>query len=84
MTPFILAEKPELSANEAIELSMKMMEGHKMEFFMLWLSFIGWSILGILTLCIGYLWLVPYMYTATAAFYEDVKADYESKQIAAA
>ena len=84
MTPFILAEKPELSANEAIELSMKMMEGHKMEFFMLWLSFIGWCILGILTLCIGYLWLVPYMYTATAAFYEDVKADYESKQIAAA
>ena len=81
LTPFILAEKPELSANEAIELSMKMMEGHKMEFFMLWLSFIGWSILGILTLCIGYLWLVPYMYTATAAFYEDVKADYESKQV---
>ena len=81
MTPFILAEKPELSAKEAIELSMKMMEGHKMEFFMLCLSFIGWCILGILTLCIGYLWLVPYMYTATAAFYEDVKAEYESKQI---
>lgn len=81
MTPFILVEKPELSANEAIELSMKMMDGHKMEFFLLWLSFIGWCVLGLLTLCIGYLWLVPYIYTTTVAFYEDVKAEYESKQV---
>ena len=81
MTPFILAEKPELSAKEAIDLSMEMMEGHKMEFFMLWLSFIGWCLLGLLTLGIGYLWIMPYMYTATAAFYEDVKAEYESKQV---
>ena len=81
MTPFILAEKPELSAQEAIDLSMKMMEGHKMEFFKLWLSFIGWCLLGILTLGIGCLWLVPYMYAATAAFYEDVKAEYENTQV---
>ena len=83
MTPFILVEKPELSANEAIELSMKMMDGRKMDLFLLYLSFIGWAILGLLTLCIGYLWLYPYMYTTIAAFYEDVKADYESKQVAA-
>ena len=84
MTPFILAEKPELSAKEAIDLSMEMMEGHKMEFFMLWLSFIGWCLLGLLTLGIGYLWIMPYMYTATAAFYEDVKAEYEGRQTVAA
>ena len=83
MTPFILADKPELTANEAIELSMKMMDGHKLDFFILTLSFIGWSILAIFTLCIGYLWLVPYMYTTMAAFYEDVKAEYEAKAVVA-
>jgi uncharacterized membrane protein len=40
------------------------------------LSFIGWFVLSVLTLGIGLLWLIPYAQTATAAFYEDVKADY--------
>lgn len=84
MTPFILTEKPELTAEESIKLSMAMMDGHKMEFFLLCLSFIGWMILGIFTLCIGYLWLIPYMNTTIVAFYEDVKAEYESKMSVAA
>lgn len=83
LVPFILADKPELSAEEAINLSMKMMDGHKLDLFILSLSFIGWAILGILTLCIGYLWLTPYIYTTMVAFYEDVKAEYESKAVAA-
>ena len=83
LTPFILTDKPELSANEAIELSMKMMDGHKLDLFILYLSFIGWYLLSILTLCVGMLWVMPYMYTAMAAFYEDVKAEYESKAVVA-
>ena len=83
LTPFILIDKPELSANEAIELSMKMMDGHKLDLFILYLSFIGWYLLSILTLCVGMLWVMPYMYTAMAAFYEDVKAEYESKAVVA-
>lgn len=83
-TPFILNDKPELPANEAINLSMKMMDGHKLDLFLLELSFIGWYLLGILTLCIGYLWIVPYQYTTMAVFYEDVKAEYEAKQQIAA
>ena len=83
LTPFILTDKPELSANEAIELSMKMMDGHKLDLFILYLSFIGWYLLSILTLCIGMLWVMPYMYTTMTAFYEDVKAEYESKAVAA-
>ena len=81
LTPFILRDNPELSAKEALGLSEKMMEGRKMDFFLLSLSFIGWHILATLSLCIGYLWLIPYMYTTTVAFYEDVKADYESKRL---
>lgn len=79
LVPYILVDKPELSANEAINLSMKMMKGHKFDFFWLCLSFIGWILLAILTLGIGLFWLLPYMYTAYAAFYQDVKAEYEAK-----
>jgi uncharacterized membrane protein len=77
MTPFILEENPELSANDAIDRSRAMMKGHKFDLFWLMLSFIGWYILCFFTLGIGFLWLAPYQETAIAAFYEDVKADYE-------
>lgn len=79
MTPYILKDNPELSANQAINLSMKMMKGHKFDLFYLYLSFIGWSILSMFTLGLGYLWLMPYMYTSMAAFYQDVKNDYITK-----
>ena len=78
MTPYILEEHPELTANEAIDHSRAMMKGHKFDLFWLYLSFIGWGILCIFTLGIGLLWLVPYMQTAQSSFYEDVKADYEA------
>ncbi len=77
LTPYILEENPDLSANEAIDHSRAMMKGHKFDLFYLYLSFIGWFFLSFLTLGIGFFWLIPYMYTAQAAFYEDVKADYE-------
>ena len=77
MTPFILDEFPELSPSEAIHRSRMMMKGHKFDLFWLYLSVIGWGILCLFTFGIGFLWLVPYMQTAEAAFYEEVKADYE-------
>ncbi len=83
MSPFILKDNPELSANQAINLSMKMMKGHKFDLFCLMLSFIGWGILAIFTFGIGYLWLAPYMSTTMVAFYEDVKAEYEAQPVAA-
>ena len=76
MTPFILEENPELDASSAIHRSRMMMRGHKFDLFYLYLSFIGWFILGILTAGIGFLWLAPYVDTSLAAFYEEVKADY--------
>ena len=76
MTPYILIDNPELSANQAIYLSKKMMKGHKFDLFILHLSFIGWAFLSIFTLGIGLLWVMPYMMTAQAAFYQDLKKDY--------
>ena len=73
LTPYILVEHLEMSANEAIEESMRLMDGHKFDLFYLQLSFIGWAILSILSLGLGFFWLIPYQMTAQAAFYRDIK-----------
>lgn len=79
MTPFVLLDQPELKFDAAIERSMTLMKGYKWKFFCLQLSFIGWAFLSILTLGIGFLFLIPYMQTAAAFFYEDLKAEHAEK-----
>ena len=79
MTSFVLYDNPEMKNNEAIELSMKMMDGHKMDLLWLYLTFIGWGILCIFSLGIGYFWLAPYMQASLAQFYEEVKEDYTKR-----
>lgn len=73
MTPFILAEHPEMTASQAIDASKAMMDGHKMDLFLLQLTFIGWELLCGFTLGIGSLFLNPYRNAATAVFYENLK-----------
>lgn len=79
MTTFILRDYKDLRYDSAIELSMAMMQGHKWDLFWLYLTFIGWGILCLFTLGIGYFWLQPYMTSTLANFYEEVKAEYEQK-----
>ena len=71
MTPFLMAEDPTLTANEAIKLSQEKMRGHKGELFCLGLSFFGWAVLAVLTGGIGEIFLNPYINAAYAAFYRD-------------
>lgn len=80
MTPYVLKDNPNMKSNEAIEESMRLMSGHKAELFLLSLSFIGWALLSLLTLGIGFLWLIPYMQTACAYFYEDLKKEAGERQ----
>lgn len=75
MAFFIIADDPECGPLEAIGRSKEMMRGNKWKFFCLHWRFFGWSLLCLLTGGIGFLWLVPYMQTSFAAFYEDVKWD---------
>ena len=79
MTPYLLKDEPELGANATIEKSMKMMAGNKIKLLKLDFSFIGWIFLSMLTLNIGLLWVTPYMYTARAEFYEDLKKAYQAE-----
>ena len=74
LAPYILADNPDLSANEAINRSMEMMKGHKMRLFLMWLGYIGFALLSILALGIPLLWLYPYYQVVLAKFYEEVKA----------
>ncbi len=74
-TYYILKDHPELSPNEVITASKTRMQGKKGKYFLLNLSFIGWSFLCILTLGLGFLWLVPYISTSLAVFYEQEIAE---------
>lgn len=70
---YIKLDNPELSVTDVISKSKQMMKGHKWDFFVLELSFLGWEILGIFTFGILYLWLVPYMQVTYANFYNEIK-----------
>jgi uncharacterized membrane protein len=81
MVPFIMADPNyTLKYDEAITESRNMMNGKKMDLFVLYLSFLGWFILSLLTLGIGLLWLVPYINAATSAFYLDITNGYSNGQ----
>ena len=79
MTFYILKDHPELSGNDAITASRKLMDGHKGDLFILQLSFIGWFLLSCLTCGILFFYTVPYYYATEAAFYESIKEEYSSK-----
>ncbi len=57
---YIQSENPEMKWDKCLEKSEKMMDGHKMELFSLELGFIGWFILGVLTMGIAFIWVIPY------------------------
>jgi len=73
MAFYIMNDNPDIKPIEAINKSKAMMKGYKGKYFLLSLSFIGWYLLGILTLGIGYIWLTPYVGLSTANFYENLK-----------
>ncbi len=73
MVPFLMRDYPELGAREALKLSRQLMKGYKWNLFVLQFSFLGWIILSVLTAGIGFLWLLPYMRTTQAHFYQDLK-----------
>ncbi|MCD8313250.1 MAG: DUF975 family protein [Bacteroidales bacterium] len=81
MTYYILVDNPELGCDQAIHRSRELMQGHKMDLFLLDLSFIGWFLLSLITFGIGFFWLIPYFYTTRAAFYEDVKAEWDARNL---
>ncbi|MDB8793744.1 DUF975 family protein [Romboutsia sp. 1001216sp1] len=81
MTPYIFVDKEELGLIDSIRLSIKMMKGNKWNLFVINLSFIGWALLCILTLGIGYLWLGPYIQLTITNFYIDLDNNFNKVSI---
>ncbi len=76
MTPYLVADYPDLDARRALKISMAITDGHKMEIFVMYLSFAGWMVLSMFTLEILHLVYVgPYMETAMAGLYDELLAD---------
>ncbi|MBP5342824.1 DUF975 family protein [bacterium] len=69
MSVYILKDNPDMSADECITMSRKIMNGHKWELFCLEFSYIGWIILCILTFGILSFWVSPKMQQAKYLFY---------------
>lgn len=70
---FLLADHRNLSAMDAIRSSVSLMRGHKWQYFFLGFRFIGWFLLGILSLGIGFLWIIPYFQATLAEFYLELR-----------
>ena len=87
LVPYILAENPKLTGKEAILLSRKMMDGHKAEAFVLYLSMIGWELLSVITLgYAGIFFVNPYFASIKANYWADLRENYlkeheEAKQL---
>ena len=74
LTFYILADDQSIKPQDALKKSKSKMDGHKEKLIYLWLRFLLLAILCILTLGIGFLWLIPYVHVTMAKFYDDVRA----------
>ena len=71
--PYLLAEDPSLAPNEALSKSKQMTMGHKLDIFVLDLSFILWNLLGLLTFGISAYFVAPYTEATNARLYHVLK-----------
>tara|TARA_B100001964_G_C13975327_1_gene483755 strand:- start:66 stop:698 length:633 start_codon:yes stop_codon:yes gene_type:complete len=74
-TFFILSEDENIGPVDTLKKSYNMMIGNKWKYFCLTCRFIGWTLLSIITLGIGFLWFYPYFWVSTAKFYESIEVD---------
>jgi uncharacterized membrane protein len=70
MSFYILADNPNMTASEALNESKRITRGHKAELFVLSLSFILWYLLMCVTFGLAGIYVLPYVNTTTANFYQ--------------
>ena len=73
LVPFLYLDNPDKEAPELLKLSEDMMNGHKMDLFMLYLSFIPYHLLGIITCGLFEFYVMPLQTLATTKFLLEVK-----------
>ncbi len=75
MAYLIMSENPDVGPMEAINRSKILMAGHKSEFFSFVISFIGWFFLSLITIGVGFLFLIPYYNASKIYFYKSLIGD---------
>lgn len=73
MVNYIAADNKDIDVKGALMASKEMMDGYKVDFLVFILSFLGWIIVGVLTLGIGLIWVIPYISYSGALYYEELK-----------
>lgn len=74
LVPYLLAENPDMDIKRAKQISQTTMDGEKMDFFVLQLSFIGWFCLGLMLCGYGLYAVMPYYQATEAEFYTCMRA----------
>lgn len=69
------------SVKTSIKNSIKYMSGHRWEYIVFNLSFLGWFLLGIISCGIGFLWIMPYFQTAQVGFFDDLRIRWEAENM---
>ena len=72
MVTYLLLDNPQMRVTDSLRESGRLMQGHKGRYFGLTLSFFGWIFLGVFTMGLLYLWLLPYMEATFTLFYMDM------------
>ncbi len=74
MVPYIVKDEPQLSATQVLARSKDMMAGNRWGAFVLDVSYVGWLLLGAITLnIVNIFWTFPYRYCADAELYLRLK-----------
>ncbi|MCL2038444.1 DUF975 family protein [Candidatus Saccharibacteria bacterium] len=77
-TFYVLADNKDITAGEAQKKSIAIMNGHKMDIFVLYLSFLPWILLVGITFGLAFIYVGPYMELTLAAFYDKIKSNAKS------
>ncbi len=70
---FVMIDKPMTPVIECVKKSVELIKGQKVKMLQLQLSFIGWFLLGMFSLGVGMLWVMPYYYETMAVFYRQLR-----------
>lgn len=81
LTVYFMLDRPEIGVVEALRTSRKAMKGNRKRLLYQFFSFLGLQVLSILSLGLGYLWVLPYQFQTTANLYLDITGELDQVQM---
>ena len=79
--PYVYMKHPELGVMDMVSHAWRMMQGHKLEYFYMELSFLGWHLLGTVICGLAYIWIIPYYQMSMVKFFNAIDEEYSTYNI---